>query len=95
MALSREIDVPEPPREEGAIFGPHLRELRLARGLTQAELANRSRSNVIFISRLERGVTTPTLGMLLRLSEALGCQITELVEVFNTGRRVSPKSRKD
>ncbi|HYK04118.1 MAG TPA: helix-turn-helix transcriptional regulator [Thermoanaerobaculia bacterium] len=85
----------ETAREEGAIFGPHLRELRLARGLTQAELADRARSNVIFISRLERGVTTPTLGMLLRLSDAMDCRLYDLVEVFDRGPRLSPKSRKD
>jgi transcriptional regulator with XRE-family HTH domain len=82
-------------RAEGAIFGPHLRELRLAKGLTQSQLANESRSNVVFISRLERGMTTPTLGMLLRLSEALDCRICDLVKVFDRGARVSPKSRKD
>lgn len=82
-------------RREGEIFGPHLRELRLARGLTQTELAERSRSNLQFISKLERGTTTPTLGMLLRLAEALDCQAAELVDVFDRGPRVSPKSRKD
>jgi transcriptional regulator with XRE-family HTH domain len=87
--------VADTTREEGAVFGPHLRELRLARGLTQAELAARSRSNVIFISKLERGVTTPTLGMLLRLAEALECPVVDLVEIFDRGPRVSPKSRKD
>ena len=85
----------ESTREEGTIFGPHLRELRLARGLTQAQLAEASRSNVIFISRLERGVTTPTLGMLLRLSGALNCRVCDLVEVFDRGPRVSPRSRKE
>ena len=84
----------ETTREEGAVFGPHLRELRTARGLTQAEVAERSRSNVIFISRLERGVASPTLGMLLRLAEALDCRVSNLVEVFDRGPRVSPKSRK-
>jgi len=87
--------VTETTREEGAIFGPHLRKLRLGRGLTQAELADRSRSNVIFISRLERGVTTPTLGMLLRLAEALECRVANLIEIFDRGPRISPKSRKD
>lgn len=87
--------VTEATREEGAVFGPHLRELRLARGLTQAELADRSRTNVIFISKLERGVTTPTLGMLLRLSAALDCRMVDLVEVFDRGPRILPKSRKD
>jgi transcriptional regulator with XRE-family HTH domain len=72
-------------RREGEIFGAHLRALRLARNLTQTELADGSRSNLQFISKLERGVTTPSLGMLLRLAEALGCQVTELVEVFNEG----------
>ena len=85
----------ETTREEGTVFGPHLRELRLARGLTQAELADRSRSNVIFISRLERGVTSPTVGMLLRLAEALECRMVDLVEIFDRGPRISPKSRKD
>jgi transcriptional regulator with XRE-family HTH domain len=80
---------------EGDVFGPHLRALRLARGLTQADLAERSRSNLQFISRLERGDSSPTLGMLLRLAEALDCQVTDLVEVFNSSPRVAPKSRKD
>lgn len=87
--------VTEPTREEAAVFGPHLRELRLARGLTQAELADRSRTNVIFISKLERGVTTPTIGMLLRLAAALDCRMVDLVEVFDRGPRILPKSRKD
>ncbi|HXA18111.1 MAG TPA: helix-turn-helix transcriptional regulator [Thermoanaerobaculia bacterium] len=82
-------------RREGEVFGPHLRTLRLARGLTQTELANRSRSNLQFISKLERGLTTPTLGMLLRLAEALGCRVAKLVDVFDRGPRVSPKSRRD
>ena len=74
------------PRAEGEIFGPHLRELRLARGLTQAELAERSDTNTMFISKLERGVTTPTIGTLVRLAKALGCRVTEQVEVFDRGR---------
>jgi transcriptional regulator with XRE-family HTH domain len=85
----------EETRREGEIFGPHLRALRLDRGLTQTELADRSRSNLQFISKLERGVTTPTLGMLLRLAEALHCRVIDLVEVFDRGPRISPKSRKD
>jgi transcriptional regulator with XRE-family HTH domain len=85
----------EEARREGEIFGPHLRGLRLRRGLTQTELADRSRSNLQFISKLERGVTTPSLGMLLRLAEALDCSVAKLIEVFDRGPRISPKSRKD
>jgi transcriptional regulator with XRE-family HTH domain len=85
--------VTDSPRAEGEIFGPHLRELRLARGLTQAQLAERSDTNTMFISKLERGVTTPTIGTLVRLAKALECHVTELVEVFDRARGAS-KARK-
>jgi transcriptional regulator with XRE-family HTH domain len=87
--------VNDSPREEGEIFGPHLRELRLARGLTQTELAELSHTNTMFISKLERGVTTPTIGTLVRLAKALACRVVDLVEVFDRTRRISPRSRKD
>ena len=80
---------------EAEVFGAHLRELRTTRGLTQSQLADRCRSNVPFISNLERGLTAPSLAMLLRLSEALECRVVDLVEVFDRSSRISPKSRKD
>jgi transcriptional regulator with XRE-family HTH domain len=80
---------------EGEIFGARLRELRLARGLTQAQLAERARSNKPFISNLERGRTTPTLGMLIRLAQALDCRVTDLVKIFDGGVRMLPKSRRE
>lgn len=79
---------------EGEIFGAHLRELRLTRGLTQSELADLARTSKPFISNLERGRTTPTLGMLLRLAEALDRRPSELMKVFDRRPRMSPKSRK-
>jgi transcriptional regulator with XRE-family HTH domain len=85
----------EEARREGTIFGPHLRHLRTDLGLTQSELAVRARSNLQFISKLERGVTTPTIGMLIRLAKALDCSVCDLVEVFDRTPRLLPKSRKD
>ena len=81
--------------KSGLVFGAHLRELRLARGLTQPQLAERCASNVPFISNVERGVMLPGLAMLLRLADALECNASELVDVFDRRRRVSPKTRKD
>jgi DNA-binding Xre family transcriptional regulator len=46
------------------------------------------------ISKLERGVTTPTIGTLLRLARALECRVGDLVEVFDRRPRHGPKSRK-
>jgi DNA-binding XRE family transcriptional regulator len=82
-------------RDEGEIFGAHLRSLRAARGMTQAQLAENARTSTPFISQLERGVTTPTLGMLLRLADALECRPSELIKIFDRGPHISPRSRKD
>src|SRR3954467_3866852 len=79
---------------EGEIFGPHLRALRTARGLTQAELAERADTNTMFISKLERGVTTPPIGTLGRLAKALEHRVVDLVEVFDSRPHWSQKSRR-
>jgi transcriptional regulator with XRE-family HTH domain len=79
---------------EGAIFGQSLRELRLARNLTQTQLADRCGSSYPFISNLERGVKIPSLTMLLRLAEALECRVCDLVKVFDTPPHAVSKPRK-
>ena len=56
---------------------------RVARGLTQRQLADRCESNEPFISNLERGVKVPSLSMLIRLAQALQCSMCTLVEVFD------------
>ncbi len=78
---------------EGVIFGQRLHELRMARHLTQDELAERCGSNRPFISNLERGVKVPSLTMILRLAKALDCRVYELVEVFERIGR-APKGSK-
>jgi len=73
-----------PEREsDGAVFGPHLRELRLARGLTQQQLAAMIGSNHPFISNMERGLTLPGLAMLVKLAEALECNVSRLVDALD------------
>jgi len=64
----------------------------MAAGLTQAQLAESARTSTPFISQLERGVTTPTLGMLLRLADALECRHSNslrssiVVRIFHPSR---------
>ncbi|HYI08462.1 MAG TPA: helix-turn-helix transcriptional regulator [Thermoanaerobaculia bacterium] len=77
---------------DAVIFGSHLRELRLARGLTQQQLAAMIDSNHPFISNMERGLTLPGLAMLIRLADALDCGVVDLVKVLDR-RRVSPRRR--
>jgi transcriptional regulator with XRE-family HTH domain len=80
---------------DGVIFGKRLRELRLARGLTQQQLAAMIESNHPFISNMERGLTLPGLAMLIRLAGALDCRVVDLVEVLDRRRLGGTKSRKN
>lgn len=58
-----------------------LKTLRTARGLTQVELAKKMRLTQAHIAQLENGVKdNPTLDTLRRLSKALRCSISELVD---------------
>jgi DNA-binding XRE family transcriptional regulator len=79
----RDLVVTIKTQPEGVIFGKHLRELRVARDLSQYALADLCGSHKPFISELERGVKVPSLTMILRLAEALDCHVYELVRVFD------------
>lgn len=74
-------------RPEAVIFGKKLRDVRLRRRLSQAELAGivedrggRLTSN--YVSDLERGLKAPTLTMILKLSRALDISVSDLVSDF-------------
>ncbi len=56
-------------------IGDKLRRLRLQRGLTQAELADRCELSKSFISLLERDLTSPSLDTLSDLLETLGSDL--------------------
>jgi len=61
---------------DGARLGARLRELRLAAGLTQAELARRTGIHRPNIARVEAGRHTPSLETLARLASAIGVPTT-------------------
>ena len=74
-------------RPEAVIVGKRLREARLRRGMSQAELAGvvedrggRLTSN--YVSDLERGLKAPTLTMILKLSRALEVSVSDLLSDF-------------
>ncbi|WP_406138909.1 helix-turn-helix domain-containing protein [Streptomyces sp. NBC_01089] len=73
------------PRDVLAAVGPRLRELRHRRGLTLAELAERTAVNASTLSRLESGDRRPTLELLLPLAEIYAVPLDELVGAPRTG----------
>lgn len=56
------------------VVGRNLRRLRLARKLTQEDLAGEAGLAMRHIGRIERGTSSPTAAMLGRLAEAMGVQ---------------------
>ncbi len=58
-------------------IGNKIRSLRLQRGLTQQELADRSELSKGFISQLERDQTSPSIATLVDLLECLGSSLPE------------------
>ncbi len=69
------------PRQAVAqAFSATLRELRTARGLSQERLAEAAGLHMTYASMLERGLRTPTLTVIVRLSDALGVTPAYVVE---------------
>ncbi|MDH3199533.1 MAG: helix-turn-helix domain-containing protein [Myxococcales bacterium] len=64
---------------DGEKLGARLRELRLAAGLTQAELARRTGIHRPNIARVEAGRHTPSLETLARIASAIGVSTTHVL----------------
>jgi transcriptional regulator with XRE-family HTH domain len=68
-----------------ARVGPRLRQLRLERGATLAELAAETGISVSTLSRLESGNRRPTLELMLPLARAHRVALDDLVDAPETG----------
>ncbi|MGU7852984.1 helix-turn-helix domain-containing protein [Burkholderia orbicola] len=64
--------------------GAAIAEIRRARGLTQAKLAEMINLEQEAISRWERGMRAPTLYRLQQLSDALDCSVDQLLQRGST-----------
>jgi transcriptional regulator with XRE-family HTH domain len=61
-----------------SVMGTNVKALRLALGLSQEELAFRAELDRTYISQIERGVSNPSVLVLLKVSDALGVELPEL-----------------
>lgn len=59
-------------------FGKRVRELRLAKGLSQEELAYRAHVHRTYLGGIERGERNPALKNISAIAEALGVSLSEL-----------------
>jgi len=62
-------------------FAARLRELRVSRGMTQKDLAQRAGLTDTYISRLEAAGAAPGIDLIARLADALGSTVPDLLSV--------------
>lgn len=67
------------------VFARNLRTARLAKGLSQEELAHRADIDRTYISSLERGVYNASIDVVDRLARALEIEVAELLSRKTSG----------
>jgi mannose-6-phosphate isomerase-like protein (cupin superfamily)/DNA-binding XRE family transcriptional regulator len=70
--MTESADIAGRPRAE---LGRRLRQVRSARGLSVRELARRAHCSASLLSQVERGVTTPSAGVVYALANELGISL--------------------
>ena len=65
-------------------FAARLRDVRQARGMTQAELALQGHVTVSYVSRLEGAKVAPGIDLVERLAAALGTTVADLLPADGT-----------
>jgi transcriptional regulator with XRE-family HTH domain len=65
-----------------SLLGDAVRTKRKQAELSQERLAEKADLSTVFISRIERGVESPSVDNLVRIAKALGVQVRDLVAGF-------------
>ena len=68
--------VPKTPEQ---LFGDEISHLRKNRGFSQEELGFQAGVHRTYVSQIERGLKSPTLAVILKLTQALGSSAGPLV----------------
>lgn len=66
------------------LFGERVREMRLARGLSQVEFGEQCGFYQTYLSRVERGQANPTLNAMEVIANALGVTLFDMFEAMRT-----------
>ena len=80
-----------------ALLGKQIAHFRRRAGLTQEELAEKTRYSVDFIGLVERGINAPTVERLDDIAKALGVEVWQLfkaVEIPESGDEAAGRQRK-
>lgn len=67
------------------VFGANLRQMRIKKGMTQADLARKSGTVGNYVALMERGEKFPSADMIERLAAALGVESPDLFKPPGVG----------
>lgn len=62
-------------------FGKRVHQIRIKKKLSQRQVAYMADIEVSQVSRIERGMTNPTLSTIVAISEALKIPLTKLMDI--------------
>lgn len=72
--------------EEKNDIGSRIKRVRLSRGLTLKDIETKAKVSATHVSEIERGMTSPTVGALAKIAEAMGTDVAYLVEKRNVSK---------
>jgi transcriptional regulator with XRE-family HTH domain len=64
------------------LLGKIIAGLRRSAGLSQEELADRSAIHRTYVSQIERGLKSPTIAIMMRISKALGTPPSKIMRLL-------------
>jgi transcriptional regulator with XRE-family HTH domain len=64
------------------LLGEAIRAKRKEAGFSQEKLAEKADLSTVFISRIERGIESPSVDNLVKIAKALSVQVRNLVDGF-------------
>lgn len=76
------------------LLGKRIKTIRKQRGMTLQDLADISGLSIAFISKVERGLTSPTFSALLEICKALEVDLVEVAQTSEDKRPVIKKNER-
>ena len=77
--------------DAGQVVARNIRRLRVLKGLSQEALAAEAEIDRTYISQLERGIKSPTLNILVKLSSSLRIRASELIRLMEEETNELPR----
>ncbi|MDD4857328.1 MAG: XRE family transcriptional regulator [Candidatus Krumholzibacteria bacterium] len=76
-------------------IGARIKQFRLSKGLTLKDIEVKAKVSATHVSEIERGMTSPTVGALAKIAEAMGTDVAYFVEKQNVSKvSVMSKSKR-